>query len=39
MTEKKYRCLHCKRKMDCIVANLKHNEEICLKDYDEMLQK
>ena len=31
MTERKYYCLNCDMKMSCIVANLKSDEEICLK--------
>ena len=31
MAERKYYCLNCECKMDCIIANLKADEEICLK--------
>ena len=34
MTERKYYCLNCECKMDCIVANLYSDEEICLKSDD-----
>ena len=31
MTERKYYCLNCECKMDCIVLNLHSDIEICLK--------
>ena len=35
MAERKYYCLNCECKMDCIIANLKANEEVfCLKERD-----
>lgn len=36
MAERKYYCLNCECKMDCIVSNLYSDAEICLKrDSDE----
>lgn len=32
MTERKYYCLNCDIKMQCIQANLVSDVEICLKD-------
>jgi hypothetical protein len=32
MAERKYYCLNCEWKMDCIVANLHSDEAICLKN-------
>lgn len=32
MTEKQHYCLNCNIKMECIIANLKSDIEICLKE-------